>query len=661
MMAGLLGAACSEAESAGQVVIAIGTDLAMPQQIDNVYLHVEVRGQTFLDHYYPVGPSDDDDPIPATLTLVAGDSDQPVTIRVGGQRRGEWRTFREVVTTVPTDRSSLLRLPVQWLCDGSAREVTSMNNGVKETRVVSSCESDGYSCRAGKCVPNLLEKEQEDALPEYQPELVFGGAADPDEGTCFDTLSCMTVGHVVEPDENCSVDKPASGTPNLALRVTDDGICDDEGTTCFVPLDEDEQLGWHERSDRLRLPEAACTKLNERKVNAIYLSTECRTKTPAIPPCGTWSRVGRLPGKQITAPEAAAMKLPLAKELTQVLPEKSQLCCQLLAEDGKLVTCACASKTNATLLRIDPKANPPAVSTVGSLNPPDSRDLMRFPAALYQGALYWAVDTKIQRTPLAGSTATGGTFDLTGAIYERSSLLVGPAGLFVLATGLSTMSGAPVQILGAGSNGERPAYDTGGTQPVYQFAQDERYLYLAVDVDDAADGGPVKRTSSVVQMNKANGALKNVLPAQTISISDPLRGGGYTGVQVDRQLAYAIFEGMPDPAGVIPVSLVRVDLVNLGSGTAIYETRVNPRLSQLALLGALDGAVVLTRVDFENADSKQVRSSSVLLINQAGVMRVIADFPGPDFPGPGMAADEQQVYWLNSSGRLYGFPREGLH
>jgi hypothetical protein len=656
VIAGVLGSSCSEADTAGQLVIAIGTDLAMPQQIDNVYVRVEVHGQPYLDTTYPVGPREQDYTIPATLTLVAGSSGQPVTVRVAGQRRGEWRTFREVVTTVPPDRSALLRLPIQWLCDESAKQ-----SGSSHTPVLSSCEQEGYSCRAGKCVPNLLEREDEDALPEYTPEQVFGGAADPDEGLCFDTIGCMSVGHVVEPDADCSVDKPDSGSPNLALRVTDDGICDSGGTTCFVPLDQDAQLGWSERDGRLQLPEAACAKLSERKVNAIYLSTMCQTKTPAFPPCGGWSRVGRVPGKQITSSPASQMMLARAEELTQLLPEKSQLCCPLLAESGKLYTCACASKSNATLLRVDPNAHPPDAVNVGSINPPDARDLMRFPAALSEGALYWAAGSKIQRTPLAGSSSNGATFDLAGAVYERSTLLAGPSGVFVLATGLSAMSGAPVQILGVGPKNERPIFDTGGTQPVYQFAQDDRFLYLAVDVDTEADGGPTRRTSSVVQMNKVDGALVNVLPAQTITVSDPLRGGGYTGVQVDRQLAYALFEGMPAASGAIPVRVERVDLVKLGSATPIYQTTVDPGLSQLGLLGTLDGAVVLTRIDFASAGSKQVRSSSVLVVNEAGIVRVIADFPGPDFPGPGLASDDERVYWLNSSGRLFGFPRTGLH
>jgi hypothetical protein len=267
---------------------------------------------------------------------------------------------------------------------------------------------------------------------------------------------------------------------------------------------------------------------------------------------------------------------------------------------------------------------------------------------------------KIQRTPLAGSMTSGATYDLAGAIYERSSLLVGPSGIFVLATGLSTMSGAAVQILGVGTNDERPTFDTGGTQPVYQFGQDERFLYLAVDVDAAADGGVTPRTSSVVRMDKTTGALTDMLPPRMISVADALRGGGYTGVLVDGPIAYALFEGMPESGGAIPVRVERVELTSPGSATAIYETKVNPGLSQLTLLGVLDGAVVLSRIDFESADSKVVRSSSVLLVNAAGRLRVIADFPGPEFPGPGFVNDDSRVYWLNSSGRLFGFPRAGL-
>lgn len=659
--AGLLGSACSEVGTPGELILAIGTDLAMPEQVDNVYLHVEVHGQTLLDNKYPIGAHDQS--IPATLTLAAGSDIQPVTIRVAGLRRSQWRTFREVVTTVPFDRSALLRMPVQWLCDESARQVTTMENGANVTRTLSSCQEEGFSCQNGACVPNLVKAE---TLPDYEPEQVFGGASDPSHGSCFDTLSCMAGGVVVEPDASCSLELPSSEQVNVALRVARDGICDDTDTTCFVPLDRHQQLGWYERDGRMQLPEAACERLRERRVSAIYVSTDCPTKTPATPPCGTWTHVGRLPGGQISGPggpgapsvpgEMIKPVLPRAEELSR-LAEGAQLCCPLLSDGNTLVTCACASKTNATIIRVDPNASKRSIETIGTINPPEGRDLMRFPAALYGGALYWAASGKIQRTPLIGSSSSPATFEVAGAIYERSTLVVGTAGVFVLASGVTSTS--PVQMLAVNEGRKAQVYETGGTQPVYLFGDDESFLYLVKDVDAEADGGAIRRNSGIVRMNKATGVAELVAPEQMLSTADPARGG-YTGVQVDGTQAYAMFEGMAAPSGAMPVRVERIDLTQPGRGTPLYDTTIDPALSQLGLVGTLDGAVVLSRIDYTSPGSKTVRSSSVLIVQASGTVRVLADFDGTDFAGPGLAHDAERMYWLNSSGRLFAFPRAGL-
>jgi hypothetical protein len=94
--------------------------MALPEQIDTIELQVTVNGTTLLDYPMPVGTDGDAQPIPATLTLVAGpDPSVPATIRVIGIRNGIPRTLRQVITTVPADRVAPLRMPVQWLCAGT--------------------------------------------------------------------------------------------------------------------------------------------------------------------------------------------------------------------------------------------------------------------------------------------------------------------------------------------------------------------------------------------------------------------------------------------------------------------------------------------------------------------------------------------------------------
>src|SRR5688572_10635547 len=115
-----LGALACEREIVrpGQLIVAIDTDMALPQQVDTLHVEVEVNGTLAHQNTYDVGPKKA--MLPATLTLVArGDGDDPATIRIAGSKLGEqgleWRTYREATTSVPRDRIATLRMPVQWL------------------------------------------------------------------------------------------------------------------------------------------------------------------------------------------------------------------------------------------------------------------------------------------------------------------------------------------------------------------------------------------------------------------------------------------------------------------------------------------------------------------------------------------------------------------
>jgi hypothetical protein len=662
----LVALGCDESDSHGELVVTLSTDMAMPQQIDNLSLQVQMGGSKLFDNMYAVGSGSQDSMIPATLTLVSGDRRDPVTIRVSGQKRGKWRTYREATTTVPTDRSALLRMPVQWLCDDSAKAMTYRDqNGVTQIRMLSACE-DGNTCVAGKCLPSLIH---ESTLPDYKPQDVFGGASEPERGQCFDTIPCMAAGSVVEPDADCTVKKPESGAVNVALRVTNDGICDvTTGTVCFVPLDEDVAEGWSqvEGSDRLQLPEAVCEKLKSRLVNAVYVSSECPTKRPAIPPCGPWSNVGKgmnqgTAGVSGGGPPAPEPSYPTAELIATVIREgtSSSVCCPLMADAGKMYTCLCTSKTNATLVSIDVATG--ASTIVGSLNPPGGRDNLRFPAEVTQDALYWAADQEIQRTPILGSSALADRFPIGGAVYESTTMLASNGRIYALATGIANAPGAPVQLVVLEPSKPVKSFDTGGTQPVFQFGQDDSALYLAVDVDQPAASGHTRRSSSVVRLAKADGVRTVIIPEQIIDIDDALRGGGFTGVQVDGTSLFALFESMPAADGTLTVQVQHVDLTKPGMSTVVYETTVDRNISQLAMLGAIDGAIVLSRIEYETeGDMRAVRSASVIVVPATGGgPRFAADYP-KDYPGNDLVSDDNRIYWLNSSGRLYGFPRTAL-
>jgi hypothetical protein len=643
-------------------VISIATDMALPQQVDEINVQVQVRGRSYFDYPYMVGPSVTDNRVPGTITLVSGDDPSlPVTVRVGGKKNGEWRTFREITTTVPADRTALLRMPVQWLCNDTVQTVSTPDGaGGVVTRTLSKCEGEN-TCMAGKCVPNLIDSKD---LPDYTRAAVFGGADDPKQGKCFDTLPCMIKGRVATPDAECTVAKPEGDAVNVALRVTNDGICDSSGTVCFVPLDAQSREGWMPTAsgDRLKLPEAACDKLHERTVGAVYVSTQCAPKTEAIPPCGDWSSVPR--GKtQGSGTDGAAAKLPAPTLITSLLPDGSSAvpCCPLMSDADKLYACICASKTNVTLFAVEPNLQG-RTTVAGQLNPPNTRNGLSFPATVYDRALYWAADRDIQRTPLGGNTAIGTTFDVKGAIYDTTSLLADAAGVYVLASGVTGAQGAPVQLLKIANSGEVTPFDTRGNRPVYQFDQDDAALYVATASDESS-GTKTQRSSSVLRIAKADGATSNVLREQTLTIED-LHHGGYIGVQVQAPSVYALFEQAPSADATVGVQLQRVDAGGSSSSapTTLYTRTIDPRLTQIGLFGVVDGTVILTLIEFDAKDggSSVVRGSSLLAVAaEGGAPRILADF-ARDFPVQGIATDANQIYWLNNSGRLYGLPRTAL-
>jgi hypothetical protein len=653
------------AESVGQLVVSLATDMALPQrQIDTVTLQVQVHGQILVSEPYQVGAGSELIQIPGTLTLLAGsNAAQPVTVRAFAGKQGSLRTFREVITTVPTDRIALLRMPVQWLCGGTAMEV-SIPDGMGGTtvRALSSCD-DGNTCMAGRCVPNTIDST---TLPDYAPEAVFGGASDPKLGRCFDTVPCMVKGNAVQPDAHCTIPKPDADTLNVALRVPGDGICDSTTTMCFVPLDGRSNEGWTltAAGDRLALPLAACDKLQAGKVSAVYVSTACETKTEALPPCGEWSSVPST--RPIEPVQDGSPEVPTASVIASLLPSdgSASLCCPLMMDANKLYTCVCSSSPApyTTVVSIDPTVQ-------GSLNVAGvvkNQQLSGLAASVFGGSLYW-LDGKsnaVQRTLLSGTASTTTSLPVDTTPFSQASVLVDAAGVYLLAN-QPEVQASPVQLLKVDQKTSVAThFDTGGNKVVLQFDQDASGIYLARDVD-AAVGGGTQRKSAVVRVAKADGHLSTLLPDVTVMITD-VQHGGYLRVHLDGTRVYAFFEGTPAMDHTVSMEVHRIALANgasSGSLDKLYATSLDPAHAQLNLLGALDGAAVLSRVDYDPKvpAATAVASSSLFAVPATGgVPRILADFSG-DYPGEGLVSDATYFYWLNiRSGKLYRLARTAL-
>src|SRR5262245_54908342 len=101
-------------------MLAVTTDIALPNAIDKIRIEVTSLGSTQFANDYELGQGKL--LIPATLGILQGkDPATPVTLRLIAKKLGVAKMIREVVTTVPP-RLATIRIPIRWLCDDSAKE-----------------------------------------------------------------------------------------------------------------------------------------------------------------------------------------------------------------------------------------------------------------------------------------------------------------------------------------------------------------------------------------------------------------------------------------------------------------------------------------------------------------------------------------------------------
>jgi len=310
---GALSVLSCSAEPKGQIILAIKTDMSLPKDIDRIRIvvtYADTNGVVFANTYSPIGEA----PIrlPATLSLVAAEEvNRPIRVKVlafrgGNQEDPVIRVIRDSVTTVPKDRVVTLPVPIEFLCDGSARIKTDPATG-KPTRdedgqliYESSC-GDGLTCKAGKCVTEEIPPAD---LPDFDEGEVFGGGTGNGDGTCFDTISCFAGATTLdvnlaefETDSTKCRASAVQGSFNVGLETQGSGVCNDKG--CYVPLDAQSESGWELDTDgqSIVLPTAVCQKLKAGEVARVLAAPAgqtptCTQKISSLPTCGPWSSAG---------------------------------------------------------------------------------------------------------------------------------------------------------------------------------------------------------------------------------------------------------------------------------------------------------------------------------------------------------------------------------
>ena len=141
----LAGAACS-GDRPTQVVLAIATDLRVPDDIDEVGVTVERAGSDVLSLKFKVDQKSPATTLPATVGLLAGeDVDATMIIIVTGRRKGAAAVRRSASLAFVEDRILLLRMDLLGRCVGK------------------SCPG-GQTCTETGCKPMAVDPA---TLPDY--------------------------------------------------------------------------------------------------------------------------------------------------------------------------------------------------------------------------------------------------------------------------------------------------------------------------------------------------------------------------------------------------------------------------------------------------------------------------------------------------------------
>lgn len=646
-----------EVERPGQLMVTIDTDMALPDEIDEIYVRVEAAGKLIHAQPYRVGRLAEA-LMPATLDIASESGSRgPVTVQVAGRRTTddglEWRTYRELTTTVAPGRIARLHMPLQWLCKGQAKSANERGSeNVQMQRPKSTCDS-GFACRAGECEKVDIKQS---TLPDFAPEDVFGGGDTAESGSCFDTVACMARGITTEPDSDCRIPMPdiARDRINVALRVSNEGICDADKLNCFVPLDQDAHEGWRVDGDALQLPPAVCTKMQEGRVRAVIVADACETKTNAVPTCGLWSNVMKGEAGEYRPDAEPVPSATIVLTLPGSADKKNTRCCPLMPSGDKLFACVC-NASSATVFAIDPAKS--SFMSVGAFNPstPPAEPLA---AAVQGNSLYWADAQEVRRTPLLGSEelALGFGIPMPAGFYLKGTLLVDDDTIFALSSGAKSTADEAVQLyaMPRDAMGEKRTIAM-GSKPVFQFDQSADAVYLALDLDQS-QGDKTRRVSSIVRVDKQTSQRTTVMPERVVMIAD-LQRGGYVGAKVDGDAVFALFEDAEAASPKAELQSIAVRAQSTAPRT-LYELPLTGTKPRFSILGILDGQVLLTRNEVD-ADGKLLGSTLLMAAADGSALRVIADW-NDEYPLDGLGVDGDRIYWLTSKGRLYALPRSVL-
>jgi hypothetical protein len=296
--------ACS-APSKGALILAVSTDMRTPKDINVVSLLITSNGVPKFDYLGRVLP-DGSVALPATLAIVEPDEpNAQIRIRVTAFQDANARVLRDVLTTVPHQTTSLLRLPLSFLDDGSGTgtipaALVPTPNGTPDgdttfdpidpvTGIKSSCDFTLFQTSInGTCADARIASS---TLPVYTQEAVYGTGsilANGAPSSCFDAGTCFAgavqvTGLVMQ---GCSAPVPQgldAASLNVALVTASTGECLAPGQ-CYVPLESDASTGFTVSGGMIHMVDGVCAKV-QAGARLFAASSACPSKVPSNPLC----------------------------------------------------------------------------------------------------------------------------------------------------------------------------------------------------------------------------------------------------------------------------------------------------------------------------------------------------------------------------------------
>ena len=321
--------ACGSSREPTALFLGVSSDLVVADDLDAVGLFVSVKGEikhARVDGVRPGGIL----ALPGTISILdPEDPATPVHIRVVGYRAQQVVSVRDAISTVPPNRISVLRLPIQWLSGGDkvggkARAVSEVTPASGRVRPQADPIAGGdhfpefakyFENLKLPCPPNQTMVNGEckgldvtDVLVPTQGgdhvAQVFGGASGIDDrgvpfgGACFPALTCYEGAEKItlaDLGPDCTVAKTGAPVDRVNFGIRRKSCTDDRCTIALDYTPEPNKVsapGWYEKDGRYQLPKGICDPAGRREsVVEVLVTTKCRNKVAAMPTCGTWSAI----------------------------------------------------------------------------------------------------------------------------------------------------------------------------------------------------------------------------------------------------------------------------------------------------------------------------------------------------------------------------------